>query len=63
MPRQSIIRIKAEIAIPYDRKMFGSASMAEKNCDQIKEAIEGALINARLVKWEPAHTSSDAESA
>jgi hypothetical protein len=60
MSRQSVIKIKAEITIPYNRKEFGSAASAEKHCDGIKTAITGVLADATLVKWEPEHTSVDA---
>lgn len=60
MSRQSVIKIKAEITIPYCRKEFGSAAAAEKHCDGIKTAISGVLADATLVKWEPEHTSIEA---
>ncbi len=57
MPRQSVIRIRAEITIPYDRKAMGSAANAEKHCDKIHTALFAALGDARCVKWEPEHTT------
>lgn len=62
MPRQSIIKIKAEIHIPYDRKKFGSASVAEKHCEGLQEILSRGLADATLAKWEPEHSSVEVET-
>jgi hypothetical protein len=59
MSRQSVIKIKAEITIPYNRKEFGSAAAAEKHCDGIRQAINGVLADASVTRWEPEHTSAE----
>lgn len=57
MPRQDVIRIKAEILIPYNRRVFGSATDAEAHCSKIRQAIHGLVGEAYVAKWEPEHTS------
>ncbi len=47
MPRQSVIRIRAEITIPYDRKKMGSAATAEKHCDVIHAELGKTLAGRR----------------
>ena len=63
MSRQAVIKIKAEITIPYDRKKFGSAATAEKHCDGIKQSLDRVLADATLVKWEPEHTTVEVAPA
>lgn len=60
MTRQSVLKIKAEITIPYDRKRFGETATAEKHCEGIKEAITRTLADATLTRWEPEHTTIEA---
>lgn len=62
MPRQSVIKIKAEIVIPYNRREMGSAAAAEKHCDGIRAAINDVLADAAVLKWEPEHTSIETKA-
>lgn len=59
MSRQSVIRIKCEIVIPYEQKAFGEAAKAETKCSAIYEAVF-AVCKAQNVTqpvWIAEHTS------
>lgn len=66
MSRQSVIRVKAEFIVAYDRKKFGDAAAAEKHHDTIKAAFMDTLgrpsgKDATLTKWEPEHTTVEVD--
>ena len=61
MARQSVIRIKAEIIIPYDRKLFGRAGAAEELALELKDTL-GKQDGTQLVKFAPEHTSVEVKA-
>ena len=60
MPRRPVIRVRATVEIPYDRKQFGAATAAEAHALGIKKAIEQVLADATMTAFVAEHTTTAA---
>lgn len=62
MPRQSVVKIRTEIVIPYERQTFGAAAEAERVATKIKEAIGDAMNGTDAIsrKWSAEHATEEA---
>lgn len=63
MPRQSAIKIKVEIVVPYDRKKFGDTSRAEAEAMKLQRYLHEEVNGIEVAKWSAEHATVEAPEA